>query len=58
VDGENSYSWLRDGPITKLASGNEPEKVIGPGIDELEAVLNIVKLDLYNDNCLNFRTKQ
>ncbi len=58
VDGENSYSWLRDGPITKLASGNEPEKVIGPAIDELEAVLNIVKLDLYNDNCLNFRTKQ
>jgi hypothetical protein len=58
VDGENSYSWLRDGPITKLASGNEPETVIGPAIDELEAVLNIVKLDLYSDNCLNFRTKQ
>ncbi len=57
VDGENSYSWLRDGPITKLASGNEPESVIGPAIDEFEAVLNIVKLDIYAGNCLNFRTK-
>lgn len=57
LDGENSYSWLRDGPITKLASGTQPEKVIGPAIDEYEAVLNIVKLDLYSENCLNFRNK-
>lgn len=57
-DGENSYSWLRDGPITKLASGNAPEKVIGPAIDEYEAVLNIIKLDLYKDNCLNFKNKK
>jgi hypothetical protein len=58
LDGENSYSWLRDGPITKLASGNEPERVIGPAIDEFEAVLNIIKLDLYKDNCLNFKTRR
>jgi hypothetical protein len=57
VDGENSYSWLRDGPITKLAQGNQPENVIGAAIDEYQAVLNIVKLDLYSSNCLNFRTK-
>jgi len=58
IDGENSYSWLRDGPITKLASGNQPEKVVGPAIDEYQAVLNIVKLDLYAGNCLNFKVKQ
>lgn len=58
IDGENSYSWLRDGPITKLANGNEPDRVIGPAIDEYEAVLNIVKLDLYSANCLNFKTKR
>ena len=58
LDGENSYSWLRDGPISKLASGNQPEKVVGEAIDEYEAVLNIVKLDLYSDNCLNYRTKK
>lgn len=58
IDGENSYSWLRDGPITKLAIGNEPDKVIGPAIDEYEAVLNIVKLDLYKANCLTFKTKK
>jgi len=58
LDGENSYSWLRDGPITKLASGTQPEKVIGPGIDEYDAVLTIIKQDLYSNNCLNFRNKQ
>lgn len=58
LDGENSYSWLRDGPITKLAQGNQPEKVIGSGIDEYEAVLNIVKLDLYKANCVNFKSKK
>ena len=58
IDGENSYSWLRDGPITRLADGNEPDRVIGPAIDEFEAVLNIVKLDLYKENCLNFKTKR
>ncbi len=58
LDGENSYSWLRDGPITKLASGTQPEKVIGPGIDEYDAVLTIIKQDLYSNNCLNFKNKQ
>lgn len=57
VDGENSYSWKRDGDITRLASGNQAESVVGEAIDEYEAVLNIVKLDLYENNCLNFRTK-
>ena len=57
LDGENSYSWFKDGPITKLAQGNQPEKVVGPAIDEYEAVLNIVKLDLYKSNCLNFKSK-
>jgi hypothetical protein len=57
-DGENSYSWLRDGPITKLASGNQPERVIGTAIDEYEAVLNIVKLDLYQANCIEYKTKK
>jgi hypothetical protein len=58
LDGENSYSWLRDGPITKLAAGNQPEKIISSAIDEYEALLNIVKLDLYAANCLNFRVKK
>ncbi len=57
VDGENNYSWRRDGPITKLASGNQAESVIGEAIDEYEAVLNIIKLDLYPENCLTFRLK-
>lgn len=58
LDGENSYSWLRDGPLTKVAQGNQPEKVIGPAIDEYQAVLTIIKLDLYKENCLNFKTKK
>ncbi len=57
IDGESGYSWIKDGPITKLAQGNQQERVIGPAIDEYEAVLNIVKLDLYKSNCLNFRNK-
>lgn len=58
LDGENSYSWMRDGPITKLASGNQPEKVVGPGIDEYDAVLTIIKDDLYTSNCTNFKNKK
>jgi hypothetical protein len=58
MDGENSYSWVRDGAITKLAFGNQAEKVIGTAIDEYEAVLNIVKLDLYQSNCIEFKTKK
>jgi hypothetical protein len=58
MDGENSYSWMRDGAITKLASGNQAEKVIGTAIDEYEAVLNIVKLDLYQSNCIEYKTKK
>ncbi len=58
MDGENSYSWMRDGAITKLASGNQAEKVIGSAIDEYEAVLNIVKLDLYQSNCIEYKTKK
>ena len=58
LDGENSYSWLRDGPITKLASGNQPEKVVGPAIDEYDAVLTIIKEDLYKSNCTNFKNKK
>ena len=58
LDGENSYSWLRDGPITKLASGNQPEKVIAPGIDENDAVMTIIKEDLYKNNCTNFKNKK
>ena len=58
LDGENSYSWLRDGPITKLAQGNQAEKVIAPAIDEYEAVLTIIKQDLYVDNCTDFKNKR
>lgn len=58
LDGENSYSWFRDGPITRLASGDLPEEVIGQAIDEYQAVLNIIKLDLYKANCLNFKSKK
>lgn len=58
LDGENSYSWLRDGPITKMAEGNQPEKVVGQAIDEHQAVLNIIKLDLYKSNCLTFKSKK
>lgn len=58
LDGENSYSWLRDGPITKLASGNQPEKVVAPAIDEYDAVLTIIKEDLYKNNCTNFKNKK
>ena len=58
LDGENSYSWLRDGPITKMAEGNQPEKVVGHAIDEHQAVLNIIKLDLYKSNCLTFKSKK
>lgn len=57
LDGENTYSWFREGPITKLAQGNQPDKVVGPAIDEYQAVLNIIKLDLYKSNCLNFKSK-
>ena len=57
LDGENSYSWLRDGPITKMAEGNQSEKVVGNAIDEHQAVLNIIKLDLYKSNCLTFKSK-
>jgi len=58
LDGENSYSWLRDGPITKLAQGNQPQKVIGPAIDEYDAVLTIIKQDLYVANCTDFKNKR
>jgi len=57
LDGENSYSWLRDGPITKLAEGNQPERVVGPAIDEYDAVLTIIKQDLYKGNCTDFKNK-
>ena len=58
LDGENSYSWLRDGPITKLASGNQPEKVVAHAIDKYDAVLTIIKEDLYKNNCTNFKNKK
>lgn len=58
LDGENSYSWLRDGPITKLASGNQAANVVAPAIDEYDAVLTIVKEDLYKNNCTNFKNKK
>jgi hypothetical protein len=58
LDGENAYSWLRDGPVSKMASGNKPEKVIGPAVDEYEAVLTIIKQDLYSGNCTEFKSKQ
>ena len=58
IDDETRYAWLKDGPITKLAEGNQPEKVVGPAIDEYQAVLNIIKLDLYKANCLNFKNKK
>jgi len=58
LDNENSYSWLRDGPITKLAQGNQPQKVVGPAIDEYDAVLTIIKEDLYKANCTNFKNKR
>ncbi len=58
LDDETSYTWVRDGAVTKLAQGNQPDKVIGEAIDEYEAVLNIVKLDLYKDNCLEFKTRK
>lgn len=58
LDGENAYSWFRDGPITKLAQGTQPEKVVGPAIDEYDAVLTIIKDDLYSNNCTNFKNKK
>ena len=58
MDGENSYSWQRDGPITKLAAGSRPEKVIGPGIDEYDAIMTIIKEDLYKSNCTDFKNKK
>jgi len=58
LDGENSYSWLRDGPITKLASGNQAATVVAHAIDEYDAVLTIVKEDLYKNNCTNFKNKK
>jgi len=58
LDGESSYSWFREGPITRLAQGNQPEKIVGTAIDEYEAVVNIIKLDLYESNCLNFKSKK
>jgi hypothetical protein len=58
VDGENSYSWLRDGPVTKMAAGNQPETVIGPAIDELAAVLMITQQDMYSNNCTEFKNKK
>ncbi len=57
LDSENSYSWVKDGPITKLAKGSQPEHVIGSAIDEYEAVLNIIRLDLYKNNCTDFKNK-
>ena len=57
LDGESTYSWVKDGPLTKLAAGNEPDRVVGNAIDEYEVVLNIIKLDLYAGNCLNFKNK-
>ncbi|MCG8306595.1 MAG: hypothetical protein MI975_04330 [Cytophagales bacterium] len=58
LDGENNYSWLRDGPITRLASGSQPEKVVGEGIDEYDAILTIIKEDLYKNNCTDFKNKK
>lgn len=58
LDGENSYSWLRDGPITKLGNGDQPDEVVGQAIDQYQAVLNIIKLDLYKANCLDFKSKK
>jgi len=57
LDGKNSYSWVKEGAITKLARGNNIESVIGTAIDEHQAVLNIIKLDLYKSNCVNFKSK-
>jgi hypothetical protein len=56
--GENTYSWIRDGAITKLAQGNQADQLVGDAIDEYQCVLNIVKLDLYKANCLNFKSKK
>ena len=58
LDGETSYSWLRDGPITKMAQGNQTQQVVGPAIDEYDAVLTIIKMDLYDDNCTDFKNKR
>lgn len=58
LDGENAYSWIKDGPITRLAEGNQPERVVGPAIDEYDAVLTIIKQDLYKGNCTEFKSKK
>ncbi len=56
LDNESTYSWMREGPVTKLAEGNTPEKSLGPAVDEYEAVLTIIK-DVYSDHCTDFRRK-
>jgi hypothetical protein len=58
LDNDNTYSWMREGPITKLAQGNNPEKAMGSAVDETDAVLTIIKNDLYTESCLEFRKKR
>ncbi|MDZ7604096.1 MAG: nuclear transport factor 2 family protein [Cyclobacteriaceae bacterium] len=57
LDGVNTYSWKKDGPVTKLARNGEGERVIASAVNEDEVVYNIISLDLYPTNCVDFKVK-
>jgi len=58
LNDETTYSWLREGPVTRMAQGDNPEKTLGTAVDEMEAVLVIVQQDLYAENCTDFKRKR
>ena len=57
LDGVNTYSWRRDGPITKLARNGDGERMIASAANEDEVVFKIISLDLYPTNCVDFKVK-
>ncbi len=56
--GNKEYTWIRDGEIKRMDSENNREVIVGKAVDELEAVLTIVKNDIYADKCSEFRRRR
>ncbi len=56
--GDKDYTWIRDGEIKRKDASTNKEIVIGTAVDELEAVLTIVRNDLYANKCSEFRRRR
>ncbi len=58
VDNKSNYTWTRDQAVKKLAQGDKPEEEYEAAVDDYEALLNIIKYDLYKENCIEFKNKE